>query len=139
MNRLAAPAALAVLLLFAAPRAHAGDSAAPATIETFTSALRDGSPTRLLAVWPRKGRVKLFGEKIDHERAASRARFDDGVFELMRWPREGEKGVQPKSVETAEKKATLWTVTPEGKSSPACTLRSKKGGPVELVECVEMK
>ena len=141
MARLAAPtAALFVLLLAAAPGVRADASAAPtATVDTFTSALREGNPTRLLAVWPRTGSVKLYGEQVDHEAATSRARYDDGVFELMRWPRDGEKGAQPTSVEAAEKKAKRWTVTPEGKSSPVCTLRSKKGGPVELVECVEKK
>ena len=132
---------LAVVLLATASPAARPEAAAgvPVALETFSSALRDGNPTRLISLWPRKGSVMLFGKKFDHERAASKAKFEDGVFELMRWPREGEKGVAPKVVESSVRHSRIFTVTPEGKPGPVCTLHSKKGGPVELVECVEKK
>ena len=139
MIRLAARsvnAALAVLLFSAAP-APAEEGTAPAGVEAFASAVREGSLTRLLSVWPRKGSVKLFGKKVDYELAAAKAKFDDGVFELLRWPRDGEKGAAARSVFSTQKQVRLWTFTPEGKAGPACTLRSKKGSPAVLVECVE--
>jgi hypothetical protein len=112
--------------------------AAPAVVETFKSALQDGSPIRLLSVWPKKGSVKLFGQKFDYEKAGSRAKYDDGVFELMHWPKAGEKGAAAESSETKQGRVMLYTVKPVGAEGPVCFLRSPKPGvdPI-LVECRE--
>ena len=136
----AAVAALAAAVLASPARAADAPVAAPAGVEAFASALRDGNPTRLLSVWPMKGSALLFGKKFDHQQAAFKARFDDGVFELMRWPKDGEKGAVARVTEEAQgKKARLWRFQPEGKDGPVCTLRSAKGGPAQLVSCVETK
>jgi hypothetical protein len=113
-------------------------SGAPVGVEAFASAVRDGNPTRLLSVWPRKGAARLFGRKVDFDQASATAKFDGGVFELLRWPKEGEKGANPAVTERNGKKGVReWQVSPEGKAVPSCTLRSRNGGPSELVECVD--
>jgi hypothetical protein len=117
---------------FAAPAR--AEEKVPVGIEAFTSAVRDGNPTRLLSVWPRKGKVLLFGKKVDSQQASFKARFDDGVFELLHWP----KGVAPAApTEKQEKKQVVYAVHPEGRAGPLCTLRSAKGRPAELVACSE--
>jgi hypothetical protein len=112
--------------------------AAPAVVETFLSAVRDGKPRQLLSVWPRKGSVKLFGEKFDFEKAASRCKFEDGVYVLTHWPKEGDKSVAPEVTETKQGRVTLYTVKPAGLPGPVCLLRAPKPT-VEplLVECRE--
>ena len=119
-------------LLAVSSPAHAG------AVETFTSALHDGSPTRMLTVWPKKGAVKLFGQKYDYEKATSRSKFDDGVFELLHWPKEGEKGAAAEVTETKQGRVMLYAVKPVGQPGPVCFLRSPKPG-VEplLIECRE--
>ena len=130
--------ALSILVCTALLAAPTAGLAAPAVVETLMGALKDGSPSRLLSVWPKKGAVKLFGEKVDYERAGSRAKFDDGVFELMHWPKAGEKGAAAESSETKQGRVLLYTVKPVGAEGPVCFLRAPKPGidPI-LVECRE--
>ena len=112
--------------------------AAPTVVETFMSALGDGSSIRLLSVWPRKGSVKLFGDKYDYEKARSRAKFEDGVFKLLHWPKDGENGVAAEITETKQGRVMLYAVKPAGAVGPVCFLRSPKPGvPAMLVECRE--
>lgn len=126
---------LACAALLVAPSAG---RAAPAVVDTLMGALKDGSPVRLLSVWPKKGAVKLFGQKVDYEKAGSRAKFDDGVFELMHWPKAGDKGFAAESSATKQGRVMLYTVKPVGAEGPVCFLRSPKPGidPI-LVECRE--
>jgi hypothetical protein len=126
---------LACLALCAAAPAAV---AAPPVVEAFVSAVRDGKSQQLLSVWPRKGSVKLFGEKFDFEKAASRCKFEDGVYVLTRWPKEGDKSVAPEVSETQQGRATLYTVKPAGLPGPVCFLRAPKPSAEPLlVECRE--
>ena len=129
---------LATLVCAALLAASGAAGAAPPVVETFKTALKDGSAIRLLSVWPKKGAVKLFGQKCDYEMAGSRAKFDDGVFELMHWPKDGEKGAAAESSEAKQGRVMLYTVKPAGAEGPVCFLRSPKPGvePI-LVECRE--
>jgi hypothetical protein len=130
--------ALSTLVCAALLAAPSAVLAAPAVVETFMGALKDGSPIRLLSVWPKKGAVKLFGQKFDYEKAGSRAKYDDGVFELMHWPKAGEKGAAAESSETKQGRVMLYTVKPVGAEGPVCFLRSPKPGVDPfLVECRE--
>lgn len=129
---------LATLAAAALLAASSAAQAAPPVVETFKNALKDGSAIRLLSVWPKKGAVKLFGQKVDYEKAGSRAKFDDGVFELMHWPKEGERGTAAESSESKQGRVMLYTVKPVAAEGPVCFLRSPKPGvePI-LVECRE--
>jgi len=131
-------AVLPILLCAALLSAPRTARAAPVVVETFMSALREGNPTRLMSVWPKKGAVKLFGQKFDYEKAASRAKFEDGVYELVRWPKDGDKGAAPETSETKQGRVVLYSVKPAGQPGPVCFLRSPKPGvdPI-LVECRE--
>jgi hypothetical protein len=143
--RLPSLAALSVLLASQLPAAavtaapsSTPASGAPVGVEAFASAVREGNPTRLLSVWPRKGAARLFGRKVDFDQASATAKFDGGVFDLLRWPREGDQGAKPVVTERSPQKGVReWEVAPEGKPGPSCTLRSRKGAPGELVECAE--
>lgn len=130
--------ALSALTCTALLAASGAARAADPVVAKFMSALKDGSPTRLLSVWPKKGAVKLFGQKFDYEKAGSRAKYDDGVFELMHWPRAGEKGAAAESSETKQGRVMLYTVKPVDAEGPVCFLRAPKPGvdPI-LVECRE--
>jgi hypothetical protein len=130
-------ALLAGLLLSSAASAGDPPSGGPVGVDAFVSAVRDGNSTRLLAVWPSRGAAVIFGRKVDHAGANAKAKFDEGVFELLRWPKDGDKGVLPQISEVPGKKGVRsWVVSPTGKPGPRCTLRSLKGAPAELVECV---
>jgi hypothetical protein len=120
----------------AALLASAALAAEPVTVDTFTSALRDGSASRAMKLWPARGSVKLFGKRLDLDAALSLAKYDDGIGRLFRWPKEADKGVEPEVEKRQEGKATLYTVRPKGAAAPVCTLKQKKAGAeLLLVEC----
>ena len=123
---------LCAALLCASGAAHA----TPASVGAFMSALRANNSQRALDAFPKKGSVKLFKEKCDYDKAMSRAKYDDLVFELIRWPKDGEKGVLPEVSETKQGRFILYAVRPAGQEGPVCFLRAPKPN-VEplLVEC----
>ena len=130
-----ASAALACAALLSAAGAVRAESA---TAVTFKSAVENGNSIRLMSVWPKKGAVKLFGDKYDYEKARSRAKFEDGVFKLLHWPKDGENGVAAEITETKQGRVMLYAVKPAGAVGPVCFLRSPKPGvPAMLVECRE--